>query len=145
MLKGLDDDHFAVSVIVELRHEMSDEELERKNLSDAQKALFPAILDSGLPATWASSNCDQLSLPECDHGGPVKQFRSWLAKLTPADRDLLLKKGIDAGHLESVLREGKVAGLMYDLTLPEGALKLIGSSDVRAAYLVGVQLRRPIP
>ncbi|MEV0974489.1 hypothetical protein [Microtetraspora glauca] len=143
VLEGLDDEHFAVTVIIELRHPMSDEELEKASLDGAQKVLFP-MTQSGLPIAWTDSNCTYSSL-DCDGPSPVKHFRTWLAQLTKSDRDLLIKKRVYPDQLLRLTEGGRVAGLMYDLTLPTGMLSVVNNPNVRAAYLAGVQLRKPIP
>ncbi|MEZ0071725.1 hypothetical protein [Planotetraspora sp. GP83] len=142
VLKWMDDDHFMVTVIVELKRGMTDEELEKADLGGAQKALFPAG-GGRLPIAWADSNCRYLSLAECDDS-VVKPFRAWLANLTASDRELLLRKRIALDYLERLAGDGRVAGLMYDLALPSGMLSVVNNPEVRAVYLTGVQLRKPI-
>lgn len=146
VLDGLKFEYVAVSAIAELVHPMSDEEREVAGLDDAEKALFDSVGLQGLPIAWDSDSCIPLKLKECtDPGGFVSPFRAWVGSLSQRDREFLRFKGIDVAQLETAAANSKTKGLMWDSTNPEGVRELVRNPKIRAVYLIGIMLRKPIP
>ncbi|MEV8636772.1 hypothetical protein AB0395_34535 [Streptosporangium sp. NPDC051023] len=143
MLTGLDDKHFAVTVLAELTEPMTEDDLERQGLSASTILLGQGAAKK--PLGWKQENCEVLKTADCPDVSPMRSFRSWVATIGPPDAKALRSWRLSADSLRSIANSGKISGLMDDLTMPSAALAYIRSSHVRAVYLAAILLRQPVP
>ncbi|NRQ31209.1 hypothetical protein HII36_05080 [Nonomuraea sp. NN258] len=143
LLTRLDDEHFMVTVIAELSEPMSEAQLERTGLS-ASTILLDARRGKK-PFGWKAANCETLEMSGCADLSVLEGFRRWSASLRPEDEKALGAWGLSGDRLRAIARDGKVSGLMADLTSPSGALSFVRNDRVRAVYVAAVLLRQPVP